>query len=209
MRILKFIFFGFLFTPFLFRLDVTQYFSDDAILFNKEVKSIGQTFVAQHDNIYQLKISMNNPQLTSNKRPLVFQLKESPQAKNSLVNLLFSSENVGANYDLRMQFVPISDSKNKLYYFEISSPLAASSSALEIRQSKKDIYQGGSAYINQEKTSGDLAFKVYYKVSLTQFIKDSGADFLKRLNQDVPFIMIYALLILVTTALTVYSFLKR
>lgn len=209
MKILNFLFFGFLFLPFLFRLDMAQNISNGALLINKEVNSVGQTFVAQHNNIYLVKIAMNNPKFSSYKEPLVFQLKESPQEKNSLVTIPFSSANIGINFALRMQFAPILQSRGKPYYFEISSPQVASNSALEIRRSEQDVYNKGDAYVNQKKTNSDLAFKVYYKVSLVQFVKDSGGDFLKRISKDSPFVLFYVFLMLTTATLTVYSFFKR
>ncbi|MBI5123500.1 hypothetical protein HZA75_06605 [Candidatus Roizmanbacteria bacterium] len=209
MKILNFLFFGFLFIPFLFRLDMAQNISNGALLINKEVISVGQTFEAQHNNIYLVKIATNNPKFSSYREPLVFQLKESPQEKNSLVTIPFSSANIGTNYALRMQFAPILQSQGKPYYFEISSPQVASNSALEIRRFEQDVYQEGDAYVNQKKTSGDLTFKVYYKVSLVQFIKDSGGDFLNRISKDSPFVLFYILLMLTTAIVTLSSFLKR
>lgn len=190
MKILKFLLLGFLFAPFLFRLDTAQNNSRDTLIINQYIKSFGQSFIAQHNNIYLIKLFMNNPHITGPSHILSFVLKEQGN-KTNLAEIHFTSANIGQNYTLPLQFAPVSDSKGKTFILEISAPEQSTSSALEARYSLKNVYQKGNGFVNGKPIRGDFAFKVYYKTSPLNFLKDSWQDFSDRINKDRIFIIIY------------------
>lgn len=62
---------------------------------------------------------------------------------------------------------------------------------------RSDLYEGGSAYINDQKISGDLHFQIYYQTTLKEFIKDSLADFSKHVSYDSSFFLFYLIFIFI------------
>lgn len=203
MKIIKILLLGFLFLPVLFRLDTLQEKTDKVFLLNQE-KSVGQTFIASFDNIYSIEVFANNPKLLY-ESPLLFKLKKQRGDLKDIVTIPFGGKNIGTNFWLRLRFNPIADSRNKTYYFEISTVEATSSGNLEISYSSQDTYPYGNLFINEQKSDGDLTFRVYYKTSILKFISDSTFDFVDRLRKDQQFVVFYSLLLVATSLFLVYS----
>lgn len=203
MKIIKVLLLGFLFLPVLFRLDTLQEKTDKVFLLSQE-KSVGQTFTVSFDNIYSIEVFANNPKLLY-ESPLLFKLKKQREDLKDIVTIPFGGKNIGTNFWLRLRFNPIADSRNKTYYFEISTVEATSSGNLEISYSSQDVYPYGNLFINEQKSDGDLTFRVYYKTSILKFISDSTFDFVDRLRKDQQFVVFYSLLLVATSLFLVYS----
>lgn len=197
-----------LISPILFRFDIFQTKTDDVVLLGLNGgQKIGQTFTANHNNIYHIKLLVNNPNL-SYKLPILFSIKSSPSDVNNIIQLKFSGDNIGTDYWLPLKFTPIPNSKNKTYYMELSA-FPSSSSAIEVRRSKNNTYDFGSAYLDGRKTNGDLGFKVYYKVGIKQFVGDSLSDFMKRIGADKEFFVVYMVIIVVLILTLLYAFIIK
>lgn len=177
--------------PLLFRLDTFQVRTNDAVLLGGKngYVSVGQSFTAKHDNLNQIKIHVNNSTLKY-KLPVYFVIKENPKGNNVLARLNFSGENIGTDYWLPIKFAPIPNTKGKTLYFELSTPKSLDI-GIEVRRSKEDFYSFGNVFLNQTTASGDLGFKIYYKVGVLDFFRDSLSDFYTKAVSDKTFFTFY------------------
>ncbi|EKD95598.1 MAG: hypothetical protein ACD_24C00433G0002 [uncultured bacterium] len=99
----------------------------------------------------------------------------------------FSGDNVGENYWLRFDFVPLTDSKNKKYHIIIEALEKTAAGYLEFPVSAQ----------------GDLVYKTYYKAPLDIFITDSLTDFRQRFFKDSGFVIFWTILIFSLACFTV------
>lgn len=210
MQILKFLFFGFLFTPFLFRLDVVQEKSKDVVLLKPD-SQVKQSFIAKHHGLYQIRIFANNPKLLY-REPIYFNLKDKNEEK-TILKTDFTGFNVGTNTWIRFQFEPEWQSKGYEYTFILETLSSRSGitnpSFIELKQSVEKIPQLKGFLVNGQEQNGSLVFKTYYKLSPIQFLQDAGADLLSRINGDSEFIFLYLLTLFFLTIITGYAFLFK
>jgi hypothetical protein len=195
-------------TPILFKIDIYQTKSNDVVLLGYGVnQSVGQTFTAKHNNIYNIKILVNNSNLEY-KQPVIFSIKNSPSDNTDLRQIKFSGENIGSNYWLPIKFPPLPDSKDKMYYFELRVD-PQSSKNFEVRRSKTDTYRYGNAYVNKQESNGDFSFKVYYKVNIIEYFSSIFSDLYAKITEDRQFFMFYLSLVTLICIFLLYEvFLK-
>lgn len=166
--------FAFLVLPSVFRLDTFQVEQYKKALINQQ-QSVSQSIVPQHNNLYRIEILVNNPGLQY-QQPLLFSLSQNNQ---EVTHLNFSGANVGENFWLRFDFVPLPDSKNKKYDVKIVALEKTAAGYLEFPVSGQ----------------GDLVYKTYYKAPLDIFVADSLTDFRQRFFKDTGFVVFWTILI--------------
>lgn len=185
------------------RLDVFQEHSEGMLGLPPE-KTVGQTFVAKHDNLSMINLlNFDNPGL-SNKDNLVFHLREyfggSQKEGEDLATITFNGANIGEHSILRLKFSPLPHSANRKFYFYIENieevfEKEPMTEILKIGYAKQDFYKEGSLIYDGQKIEGDLAFRTFYSVYPHQFIVESLRDFLARFWQDKLFLFFYVFVI--------------
>lgn len=170
-------------------------------------QTIGQTFIGKSRNLTGIKLFTRNPNL-ANREPIIFHLKESPQAFSDLRTLTFSGANVGWDYGLRIQFAPVEDSAGKNFYFFLESPTTEAAQSIEFGYNQNDTYKSGEAFVNGKTVGGDLLFITFYKTSLADFFKSSISSFFSRISLDQGFFVVYFLILLVAVTGFIW-FLRR
>lgn len=186
---------------------------------------VGQTFIAQHDNLSMVKIADTYNSLyigeelgVANKDALVFYLKEydkkNPFEGEQLAAIPFSGENFGNHSILQFKFDPIINSSGKKYIFYIENlgrdlTTVEDPGTLSIGTSKKDTYKEGELIIrdseaNLKRLKEDISFWSFYSVSPLKFVTTTMSDFLNRFWQDKTFLAFY----LVSIGILIY-FIRR
>jgi hypothetical protein len=166
-------------------------------------RTVGQTFVARHDNLSRIDVRMatyTRPQLY----PVVFVLKESPAARVELARVIAPPLTVKDNAFYPFSFAPIPDSAGRSYYFEIQSPKAPAERPVTIWYQPSDVYVDGEGYLEGRPVAdADMTFRTYYHLgSLGQAV----SYFRSRLPEGKPgiwgepffydaFLVLYAVLL--------------
>lgn len=201
-KILKLLPFGIFLLPFLFRLDTVQLKPSDALVL-KNGTEVKQYFTPKHNGLYLIKIFAKNPKLIY-QGPIKIRLNQSAgETLVSEMNLM--GLNIGDDVWVRFQFAPQNESLGKEYYFSLSVPIEASSSSYVSLLVSKDRSLGvGNTVINHGRQNESLMFKTYYKTSLLQYVSDVTADFINRIQNDLPFITVYVILLLSVAVGVIY-----
>jgi hypothetical protein len=124
-------------------------------------KTVGQTFVAQHDGLQSVDVLVAT-YARRNTHPVTFHLRSDPQSDTDLRTVTVSAAEVADNQYQRFSFDPIRDSHSKRYYFFIASPDSESGDAITAWLGPPDGYREGSLYIKGEAEEGQLAFQLGY-----------------------------------------------
>lgn len=160
--------------------------------------AIGQTFASSHANLNAVEINLAT-YARLNTKDVIFHLRTSPSSID-IATIKVNAAKIADNQYHLFNFLPIPDSKGKVYYFFIKSPDSVPGNAITIWYSTEDVYKDGSAYKNHRPIEGDLAFKTYYKSdilnALSYFIKN-------KIHQDKPFFVFYFALIAILIFLLV------
>ncbi|MBU3956784.1 hypothetical protein KKI19_00685 [Patescibacteria group bacterium] len=182
------------------RVDIAQT-SGDYLYQIYEDRKVGQTFVANKDNLNIIVLDLRNAML-KNEQPIVFHLREMGTDRD-LREIQISGLNVGDPGSVRFQFEPISDSAGKSYYFYLESPSSTVFDAVEIFHSPKDVYSEGEMILNDKSAVGELRFvSYYYPGSKKNVIRETIKDFTSRLFTDKGFIISYLFLLFLTFSLS-------
>jgi hypothetical protein len=80
-------------------------------------------------------------------------------------------------------FDPIADSQNKRYFLSIQSPGLKKGGTSILLASPRDRYEWGNLFVNGERKTGDLAFRILYLQPRLQVIQQS----VERLTLQKPF----------------------
>lgn len=164
-------------------------------------KKVGQTFIANNDNLNIIFLDLKNSAL-KNQKPIYFRLEETKTAQN-LREIEINGRNVGDPSSVRFQFEPVLDSAGKSYYFYLESPDSTEEDAIEIYYSSQDIYSRGEMIVDNQKMIGELCFtSYYYPGSKTTMIREVIKDFTFRLLNDRSFVIVYLALLLLTFGLS-------
>lgn len=182
------------------RIDITQTSGDDLYRLSSD-KTVGQTFLANKDNLNIIILDLKNAALR-NQQPIYFHLEEAKTAL-SLREIEISGLNVGDPSSVRFQFDPILDSAGKKYYFYLNSPTSTKEDTIEVYHSSQDLYSGGEMMVNDQKFEGELRFtSYYYPGSKTTTAREMVKDFRARLLVDKSFLIAYLVLLFLTFGLS-------
>jgi len=182
------------------RIDILQT-SGDVLYQIYEDRKIGQTFIANKDNLNIIILDLKNAALR-NQQPIYFHLEEEKTAR-SLKEIEISGLNVGDPSSVRFQFDPILDSAGKEYYFYLDSPTSTEEDAIEVYYSSQNLYSEGEMMVNDQKFEGELCFtSYYYPGSKTTVVREMIKDFSTRLLTDKSFIIFYLFLLFLTFGLS-------
>jgi len=182
------------------RIDIAQT-SGDVLYQIYEDRKIGQTFIANKDNLNIIILDLKNAAL-KNQQPIYFHLEEAKTAR-SLREIEISGLNVGDPSSVRFQFDPILNSAGKSYYFYLDSPTSTGEDAIEVYYSSQDLYSGGEMMVNNQKFEGELRFtSYYYPGSKTTAAREMIKDFRARLLVDKSFVIAYLALLFLTFGLS-------
>lgn len=182
------------------RIDIAQT-SGDYLYQIYEDRKVGQTFVANKDNLNIIVLDLRNAML-KNEQPLYFHLQER-DANQALREIEISGLNVGDPGTVRFQFEPISDSAGKSYYFYLESPSSTVFDAVEIFHSPKDVYSKGEMILNDKSAVGELRFvSYYYPGPKKNMIRETIKDFTSRFFIDKAFVFFYLILLIVVFSLS-------
>jgi 4-amino-4-deoxy-L-arabinose transferase-like glycosyltransferase len=145
--------------------------------------TVGQTFVARHDDLSRIDVRMATyarPQLY----PVVFVLKESPAAQVELARVIAPPLTVQDNAFYPFSFAPIPNSAGRSYYFEIQSPQAPAERPVTVWYQPADVYVDGEGYLEGRPViDADMTFRTYYHLgSLDQAV----SYFRSRLPESKP-----------------------
>ena len=111
--------------------------------------------------------------------------------------------------DTRMyafRFKPLASSKHRRFYFELEAPSLVSATAVSVRMTEIDRYKDGNAFINGRARAGaDLGFQSYIDMTAVVLIHSVAA----RLAADLPFIVVWSLMVLAVLALTIRAWWRQ
>lgn len=182
------------------RIDIAQT-SGDYLYQIYEDRKVGQTFVANKDNLNIIVLDLRNAML-KNEQPLYFHLQER-DTNQVLREIEISGLNVGDPGTVRFQFEPLPNSAGKNYYFYLESPSSTVFDAVEIFHSPKDVYSEGEMILNDKSAVGELRFvSYYYPGSKMSLLRETIKDFTSRLFTDKAFAFFYLILLVVVFSLS-------
>jgi hypothetical protein len=165
-------------------------------------ESFGQSFVCTLDNLYRIDLSTATYD-RRNSSLVIFHLKDSPEASTDLISITLSGSDIQNERPTSFVFPPLPDSKGRLFYFYIESPDATPGNAITVYANEFDQYPDGVAYRNGHQVSGDLAFTAFSLDTFT--LSGMWRSFMSRITQDLPFFILYGILILVNIAVLLIS----
>lgn len=173
---------------------------------------ISQTFTSTDDNLSMIGLSIKNPNL-ENKRDILFSILDS--GGGLLRDSMLNGKSIHDGDFVKFKFLPIKDSKNKIFTFSLSAPSSNQQEALEVFLTKQ-VSQGVEYLtvepikIDQEEAKMSVSFVPFYKVtSPYQLILEIYRDWMKRFFADKYFAIFYILLITVGITLLSKSPLKN
>ncbi|MCE9643575.1 MAG: glycosyltransferase family 39 protein [Candidatus Andersenbacteria bacterium] len=150
--------------------------------------AIGQTIVAQKNNLSGIGVIIATYSGRDNTHPVTLHLRNSVSAGNDIRTVSASPTKFGDNQFYNFLFPAIADSKGKTYFFLVDSPESVKGNAIAIDLNNKDTYLHGTGYVihtannapatdNIIQRSGkqtiDVAFQTLYSVPAGTFIYHS------------------------------------
>jgi len=125
-------------------------------------QTIGQTFAADLDNLSRIDIMMGT-YARENTKTIVFQLFHLDPGRILKREKTFSASTVQNNRYHTIRFDPINNSRDKKYYFMLSSPESTTDDSLSAWMNTSNIYPPGKIRIRNRPTDGDLVFRAYFR----------------------------------------------
>ena len=179
------------------RLDNHQPLTTSTISLETINTKVSQTFKSSYNNLNIVYMCLRNPKSLT--VPLEFRLYESTSSGRIVRTLPFNTSNINNTDCTRLQFNPITDSKNKQYLAEVEvMDTTGIRKELYIETSSDKEYENGTAYVNDKKANIDLHFKTLYKQGNKEVIQESISQFLKRILKDPVFIILYIAILFYT-----------
>jgi len=121
--------------------------------------SIKQSFVAEHDNLFDVNVQMaTGDRMNQCEATLTL----SDDRNNILAVRKIDCKSIVDNAFYSFDFKPIENSKGKMYYLEISSN-GTGKNSITAWKSSTDVYQPGKLYKNGEEETGDLSIALFYE----------------------------------------------
>lgn len=154
--------------------------------------NVSQNFKSELDNLSGIGISIKNPYFRNHKNLTVNLFSED---KKILQTKSINGANIKDGDLLNIQFDTIRDSKNKLFILELVSLDTESNEAFEIFLTSKKTPWVGDLYINSAKQSSSLSLITYHRSNILTIPSGIFIQLFKRLFADLPFAIIYLMLI--------------
>jgi hypothetical protein len=129
----------------------------------------GQSFVATYPNLERIDVVMSTYG-RRNTRDVVFHLREGPDSQADVASVTFNAGDVRDEAWRSFTFPSLSGSAGKSYYFFFESRESEPDDAVTVMGREGDPYASGQAYIDGQPFPGDMAFRVYYKMTPSQKI---------------------------------------
>jgi hypothetical protein len=169
--------------------------------------TIGQTFLSPLDGLQRIDVVLRTYG-RKNTHDVTFFLKQSPDSPEVIYQETFNASEIGNNQWRTFEFSPIPDSAGKTFFFFFTSPESIKGDAITVGGVEKNYYHDGSAYVNFVPAEGDLAFRTFYGLSLTERLSLLG----QRLVENKPSIWgdirFYILLLVLYVLISVRIFVE-
>jgi hypothetical protein len=121
---------------------------------------IGQTFVAERDNLCRIDLKLGTHGRENNKTVL-FQLWQQTPKRTLVDQKEFNASAVKNNLYHPIRFPPVGGSREREFYFFLYSPESTPDDSICAWMNGKNIYDGGHMILNGRPRLGDLVFRVY------------------------------------------------
>lgn len=157
---------------------------------------VGQTFVAEHDNLSGIAVMFATYSGRSTTTGVEFHLRELVDSHEDLRRQIVEARDLRDNQFYRFSFEPIPNSRERTFFFYVVSPRGAAGNAVTVDVDSRDPYHRGSAYIAHRAASAltdssilarsgkptlDLAFATYHtvpvRVAVARTISSIGRAF--------------------------------
>lgn len=122
---------------------------------------IGQTFIAPRDNLARLDLMLGTHDRENN-QDVFFELWN-VTSREIIVKKTFNASTVMNNRYNSVEFLQIKNSERQKFRFNLSSPKSTLKDSISMWMNKKNIYQHGDYFLNNNISQGDLVFRVYSK----------------------------------------------
>mgnify|MGYP001082971056 CR=1 FL=1 len=143
---------------------------------------IGQTFIAEYDNLTGIKVLLATYD-RKNIGNFIFHLKSNIQSKEDEFIYHGDLNKVKDNKYFNFNFPAIRNSKGKKYYFYLESPHAQFGNAITIWSNTLDSYKDGEKIVNGVVSEGDLVFLTTYDSGVI----NNFSIFLDKITKNKPF----------------------
>ena len=145
--------------------------------------SVGQTFKADNNGLGRIEVRFGTHG-QKNDKEVRFQLWELIPERKLAAELRFNAADVKNNLFYSFNFKTLKESKDKKYYFKLSSPLSTPQNSICAWMNKENIYPSGEYFFKGSKKEGDLVFRAYSKrpviTALDRIVRNYPGIFGKR-----------------------------
>lgn len=142
---------------------------------------VGQTFVAQKDDLSGLAVMFATYSRRNNTQPVEFHLREFGLPQDIRTARVQASE-LRDNQFHRFEFEPLQDSKGKTYFFFVTSPTSRPGDAVTVDLNTQDPYHLGTAYIGDAgKPTIDVVFETYHTVTAREAVWTHAKGYVRTL----------------------------
>ena len=156
-----------------------------------------QYFISELDNLSGFGMSIKNPYFR-NKNAIDFKIFS--ENKTLLRTISLNGSNIVDGDFVRINFLPIPNSKGKKYYFEVTALENESAVSLEIFMTSQAEKWTGGLYVNGNRTAYNFSFITYHRISNPLLvITEIYIQMIKRLFADLAFGLFYSCLIMLLT----------
>lgn len=156
--------------------------------------TVSQSFVSTEDGLSRIDIMLAT-YARENTEDIIFELWEA-DTRELITTYSVNAQSIRDNAYHSFRFDPITNSAGRSYIFTLSSPRSFPGNAITAWCHPDDVYDGGTAIINNVAIEGDLRFRVYHTYSPTEL----AVFIFKRISQDKIFFVFWCLLLIVTAA---------
>lgn len=164
--------------------------------------SVGQEFVSSDRNLARIDVFLSTTRSgrVSGKKARLALIELPDRRPAAAVELPLAEITEAGLYDFR--FGPLSDSRSKRYYLELTAPALSEEEAVFVGMAAADKYPDGTAYIGGRPVpEADLQFLPFIAMD-TRMVFNSSAS---RLIADLPFLIFWFICLAGAAALTVFS----
>jgi hypothetical protein len=155
--------------------------------------SYGQSFISNRENLYRIDLGTATYNRI-NSGLVTFYLKENAGDDKEILSVSIPASQINNDRPTSIIFTPQVDSKGKAFYFYLESQDSTPGDAITVLANSADLYPYGQAYIDHMPVPGDLVFTAYSQENFT--FSAVTNEFLTRISSDIPFAIIYGLLLL-------------
>ncbi len=141
-------------------------------------ETIGQTFIAEHNNLYSLEVRLATYNRI-NTGEFMFYLKSGEPRKEDIYSFIGDMSKVQDNRFFRFTFPKIKSSKGKKYFFYFEASQAEPGNAITIWANSRDFYKNGEKMIDGVPSQGDLVFKTEYELGMGLRFDTFSGNFLR------------------------------